>query len=74
VGDDMDELKDEVETDPFEDFETIDKGTTAHDHTYILDPQQDPNTEMTSIMCTGCNHGCNITSEFTLKAGKIVKV
>jgi anaerobic selenocysteine-containing dehydrogenase len=67
-------MEDEKEIDPFEDCEVIDRGNTAHDHFYVEDPIQDPNSDMTSVFCTGCAHGCNITEEFKLKDGKIIKV
>ena len=67
------EKEENIEVNPYEDYEVKDHSNTAHDHFYVVDPKQDPNNEMTQILCTGCPSGCSITDEFTLKNGKIVK-
>lgn len=61
------------EEDPYEDYEIRDHSNTLHDHFYIEDPQQDPNSELLSVMCTGCPSGCNIEPDkFKIVEGKIV--
>jgi len=64
----------ENEEDPFVDYEIKDFANTNHDHYYIEDPIQDPNSELLSVMCKDCPHGCNIEPDkFMIKKGKIVK-
>jgi hypothetical protein len=65
----------ENEVDPFVEVEFKEVANTSHSpHFYVEDPQQDPNSELLQVMCTGCNSGCNIDpKEFSIKEGKIVK-
>ena len=65
----------EAEPDPFTDYQVIDKGNTNHQHYYIEDPIQDPNTNLMSVMCGGCSHGISIEPDkFKVEDGKVVKI
>jgi hypothetical protein len=67
-------MEEEKELDPFEDYEVKEVYNTNHDHYYVEDPKQDPNSELLQVMCTGCNSGCNIDNNlFVIKEGKIEK-
>ena len=56
--------------------EIKDHSNTNHSpHYYIEDPVQDPNSELLSVMCKDCPHGCSIEPDkFMIKKGKIVPI
>jgi len=64
----------EEETDPFVDCEFREVANTKCEHYFVEDPQQDPNSDMTSVVCTKCPSGANITKSQKLKDGKIINV
>lgn len=48
--------------------------STRCEHEYYLDPEQDPNTNLTSVRCSKCWHGIMIDAEkFEIKNGKVEK-
>lgn len=70
---DNEEKIEDLEENPFVDLEFKEIANTNHDHYYVEDPKQDPNNEMTQLMCTGCPSGCSIDDTLKVVDGKIAK-
>lgn len=76
----MNEEKEKLENDeygeyenPFVELEFKEVANTSHEHYYVEDPVQDPNNEMTQLICTGCPSGCSIADDLIVIDGKIIK-
>ena len=46
--------------------------TTACEHYWVVDVQQDPNTELVSVRCTKCWGGCMINDQTEVINGLLV--
>ena len=67
-------MEEDKEVDPYTDYEVKETRTTVCDHFYCEDAIQDPNTELMSVMCVKCWHGCMIEPDkFHIKEGKICR-
>jgi len=67
------EQKIEVE-EPYKEYEVREIARTDGEHYYVEDPQQDPNSNLTSVICTHCPSGVMIDStKFEIKDGKIIE-
>jgi hypothetical protein len=67
------EPKEELEQDPYEEYQIKEVVNTSHEHYYVIDPLQDLTNEMTQLLCTGCPSGCSIADDLKVVNGKIIK-